>query len=175
MEALKLLYDEESVNKIAQGVLDSVKEKIKDQIANETYDRLEGYLYEHYENNKDKIRCELIREISDDFTSNPSNYKFTELRTKIFHEHHDEIIKALTDQAILVSMENILCDYTHRDYTFNWKWKDGIVALIMKNWDLFRDDERIMGGFGREIERLKSRIGSLENQIREISEVVKED
>jgi len=174
METLRLLYDENEVDRIAQKVLDATKEKINDQITDKIYDSLSDYLYEHYQNNKDKIMDELIREISDDYITNPDNYKFRELRTKIFHEHKLEILESLTDQAITVSMENILCEYTHRDYTFNWKWKDGIVALILKDWDLFKDDERINYQFGREIDRLKSRIISLEEKLRTVSEAVEE-
>ena len=174
METLNLIYNEDAVDKVAQGILDTLKEKMQDQIINETYDRMSEYLYEHYENNKDKIIGELIREISDDFTTNPDNYKYRELRTKIFHEHKDEILKSLTDQAITVSMENILYEYTHKDYVFNWKWKDGIVSLILKNWDLFKEDERISYQFGREVDKLKSRIVSLEEKLRAVSEAIDE-
>lgn len=170
METLKLLYDENVVDQISQKVLDAIKEKIKDQIIDKTYDSLSDYLYEHYENNKDRIKNELVREISDDYTSNPDNYKYRELRAKIFNEHQDEIMKSLTDQAITTSMERILCDYTSQNYVFHWKWKDGIIALILKNWDLFKDDERIKSGFTREIDRLKYRILCLEEQLAQASD-----
>jgi hypothetical protein len=172
MNALKLLYDENVVNQISQKVLDATREKITDQITDRIYDNLSDYLYEHYQNNKDRIKGELIREISDDYTSNPSNYQYRELRTKIFNEHKDEIIGALLDDAIVANIEKVLGLYTHRDYTFHWQWKDGIVDLVKKNWDVFKDDERIKSAFGREMDRLKARIATLEKQLNDISEVL---
>jgi hypothetical protein len=175
METLKLIYDEKKVAEIAEKILDSTKEKIKEQIANEYYKELDGYLYEHYTNNKDRIKKEMIKEISDEYVANPSNYQFGELRKKIFEENKDAIVGALTDDAIFKNMDDVLREYTHRNSTWGWRWKDGIVNLIKKNWDLFKDDERIVSGLGREIENLKYQNKQLQERLSAISGSVNED
>ena len=175
MDTLKLIYDENKVAEIAEKILAVTKEKIKDQIANEYYKEVENYLYEHYTNNKDKIKQQMIREISDEYVANPANYQFGELRKKIFEENKDAIVGALTDDAIMKNMENILLEYTHINYTFNWRWKDGIVNLIRKNWDLFKDDERILSGLGREIENLKYQNKQLQDRLNSITATINDD
>lgn len=175
METLKLIYDEDKVAEIAEKILATTKEKIKEQIANEYYKKLDGYLYEHYTNNKDRIKQEMIKEISDEYVANPANYQFGELRKKIFEENKDAIVGALTDDAIFKNMDDVLQEYTHRNSTWGWRWKDGIVKLIKKNWDLFKDDERIVSGLGREIENLKYQNQQLQERLNAISATVNED
>lgn len=168
METLKLIYDENKVAEIAEKILATTKEKIKKQIANEYYNELESYLYEHYDNNKHKIKEQLIKEISDEYINDPANYQFSEMRKKMFEENKEALIAPLTDNAIMKTMENILLEYTHENYTFNWQWKNGIVMLIRKNWDLFKDDKNIVFGLGKEIENLKYQNKLLQQQIDDI-------
>lgn len=172
MKSLDLIFTEETAVGVAEKILSATRDKIKEQIANKLYEETEGWLHETYSNYKDKVVKELIGEITEQYVSNPSDYKFNGLRRKIWEENKDEIMKSLTDEAITEGMENVLQQYTHRDYLFNWKWKDGIVNVILSNWDKFKDDERVAQQFGREIDRLKSNIQSLQNKISEIENTV---
>jgi hypothetical protein len=174
MKTLQLLYDETICNEIAEKILTKTKEKIKEQIADELYTEISGYFYEHYLNNKDKIKGELLKEISDEYVDNPENYQFRELRKKIFEENKDIIVGSLTNHAILHNMEIILKSYTSEGYTFHWMWKDGIVTLIRDNWDLFKDDERIVSGLGRVIENLKYKNQQLQERLNIITETLNE-
>lgn len=166
------LFNEKQAEELANKVLVSVKEKIKEQIADEFYNNLSGYLYEHYDNVKDKINGELIQAITEEYVKNPSEYKFADLRRKMFDENKDVLVKTLTDEAIKNSVENVMLEYTHRDYHFSWKWKDGIVKFILKNWDNFKDDERINEAFGRELDNRQNYIDSLKKQLDEIRDLV---
>lgn len=165
MDTLNKIYTETQAVDLAEKVLTVTKEKIKEQIANEFYKETEGWLYEMYVNNKDKIFNELVSEITEQYVKEPHLYKFINLRAKMWEENKDELSKTLTLEAITHDMENILLQYTHRDYHFNWQWKDGIVRIILANWDKFKDDERVLQGFGREIENLKSQISSLQTRL----------
>jgi hypothetical protein len=169
---MKDIYDEKEVEKLSQGVLDSVKDKIKDQIADEVYSKIGGYLYEHYTNNKDKIESELIKSIVEEYVKNPNDYKYADLRKKIFLENKEELTKILTDEAIYKSVEAVIEQYTHQGYHFEWRWKDGIARFILENFSKFKDDERIKEWIGRDMERKDNRIKWLEEKLREVSSIL---
>ena len=169
---MKNIYDEKEVEKLSQGVLDSVKDKIKDQIADEVYSKIGGYLYEHYTDNKDKIENELIRSITEEYVKKPSDYKYSGLREKMFLENKEELTKTLTDEAIYKSVEDVIEQYTHRNYHFEWRWKDGIARFILENFSKFKDDERVNEWIGRDIERKDNRIKWLEEKLREVSSIL---
>lgn len=171
METLDKIYTEKQVEDLSENVLASVRDKVKEQIGDAIYSHLGSFLYEHYSNNKDKIEGEIISEITEQYVKNPTQYKYNNLRKKIWDENKDEIVKVLSDEAIKDSVENVMMEYTHRDYHFSWKWKDAIVKVILKNWDKFKDDERIKQAFGRELENRQSHINSLEQQLREIRDM----
>lgn len=172
METLNKLYTEQEAVDLAEKIMAAIRDKIKEQIANKFYEETEGWLHEVYANNKDKIMSELIAEITEQYVKEPHLYKFAHLRAKMWEENKSELVKTLTDEAITQDMENILMQYSHRDYHFNWQWKDGIVKVILNNWDKFKEDERIAQGFGREIERLKSQVSNLQAQLNEVNLIV---
>jgi len=171
IETIDLIITEKQVEDIAERILAKTRDKIKDQIGDGFYNELRNYCYEHYTNHKDRVEAELIDEITEKFVKEPDLYKFGNLRKKIWYENKDEIVKTLTDEAIKDSVENVIQDYTHRDYHFNWQWKDGIVEIILKNWDKFKDDERIKEAFGRELNKQQSLIDSLKHQLQEIKNI----
>ena len=171
-EVLNKIITSKEVEDIGEKVLSEIREKIKEQIADSMYTHLESYLYEHYENHKDKVERELIKAITEEYVKEPSLYKYSALRKKLWEENKEEIIETLTDEAIKGNMENILERYTNKDYHFNWQWKDGIVKVVLENWDKFKDDERIKDGFGRELELKNDRIKSLEGQLEELKQVL---
>jgi len=168
MKKLNKIFTEDQVIDVANKILKKTIEKTKDELSNTFYNELENFLYEHYTNCNDKIKNNLIKEITEQFITNPDDYKFKELRDKIFYENKDKILPTLTEEAIKHCMENILLKYTHRNYMFDWQWKDGIVNIILTNWDKFKNDERISMQFGREIDRLNSRIINLQEKLNDI-------
>lgn len=176
MTSFDKIFTEEQVEKMATSYVDKVivglKTKINDIVFEDIYRDLKDYIYQHYTNSKDSIEEELIGQITEQYVKNPSEYKFKNLRRKIWDENKDEIIKTLTDEAIKESVENVIQEYTHRNYHFNWQWKDGIVKIILKNWDSFRNDERIKDGFGRELERKQAEIDFLTRQLQEARETL---
>lgn len=156
------------VEVVAEKVLAKICDKIKNQIGDEFYREYSNYLYEHYVNHKEKIDEKLIQEIEDRFVIDPKLYKFLGLRKRLYEENKTEIDKAVTKDVIEEGIKNILGIYTSSDFYFNWKWKDGIIRVILANWDKFRDDERIKAGFGNALEQKQAKIEELEKQIREI-------
>jgi len=171
METLNKIFTEKQVEELGEAVIGSVKDKIKEQIEEAVYSNMRDYLYDHYTNVKSRVQTELIDEITEQYVKDPSNYKYDKLRRKIWDENKDEIVKSLTDEAIKDSVENVIMEYTHRDYHFSWRWKDEIVKLILKNWDKFKDDERIQSAFGRELDNRQSYIENLKRQLEEIKSI----
>lgn len=172
MKELNKIATEETVNEISESILASVRDKIKDQIADSFYKRMETYLYEHYDNHKDKIEAKLIEQITEEFVSDPKQYKFKKFREKLFHENKELLVKTLSNEAIEQSVENVFLEYTHRDYTFDWEWKDAIVRIILEHWQDLKDDERIKSKFSREIDNLKGQISFLRSQLDEAKSVL---
>lgn len=172
MKTLNKIFTEEQVKELGEKVLADVRDKVKEQIGDAIYLHLGSFLYEHYTNMRDKIKGELIKEITEQYVKNPKDYVYKDLRRKIWEENKSEIVKTLTDEAIKDGVENVIMEYTHRDYYFNWQWKDNIVRIILKNWDKFKDDERIKAQFGRELENRQSYINSLEQQLEEVKNII---
>jgi len=166
------IYNKDEVEKLSTEFIESISEKIKNQIVDEAYDTLKSYLYEHYDNNHQKIEGKLIDSISEEYIKNPSEYKFARLRKKMFEENKEEIIKTLSDESIEKQIEDVMMEHTRREYYFNWRWKEGIVKFILNNWGLFKDDDKINEQFGRELERRADRIKYLENKLEEINNII---
>ncbi len=113
-------------------------------------------------------------DITEEFIQNPMQYKFAKLREKLFFENKDLLTKTLTDEAIMLSVENVIENYTHRNYQFDWRWKDAIVKIIGENWHKFKDDERVNNGLLRQIENLKSQVNSLQQKLNDVENVIAE-
>lgn len=175
METLNKVITEEQVTDLSMKVLKGTIGKITDELNNQFYKELEGYMYQVYDNVKDKIRREMVAELGKDFLKEPDKAEFSDIRKYMFAEHKGEILATLTDDAILHSMQIYMMNYTNHEHYFNWKWKDNICRLIIENWDKFKDDERIQANFGREMEMLKNRIKSLELQLDEARNITVQD
>ena len=165
------IYKQEDIEKIAQDVVDSVAENIKENVLDAVHDEISGYLYEHYVNNKNKVEAELIKSITEEFVKNPNDYKFADLRKKMFFENKEVLSSALTDEGIKNSIEDVIEKYTHRNYHFEWKWKDGIARFILENFDKFKDDSRVNEWIGRQLKMKDSRIAYLEEELNKIREI----
>ena len=172
MESLNKVFTEEQVNDASTKILKASITKITDELQGKFSDEMESWIYEHYLNSKSKIESELIRDITEEFIQNPMQYKFAKLREKLFLENKDLLTKTLTDEAIMLSVENVIENYTHRNYQFEWCWKDAIVKIIVENWHKFKDDERVNNGLLRQIENLKSQVNSLQQKLNDVENVI---
>ena len=166
------IYNEEEIKRLADNFSKKVTENLKGDLLDCFYQDIQSYLEEHYQNFHNKIERNLIKSICEEYTKDPSQYKFIDLRKKMFIENKEELIKLLTDEAIEKSVEDVIEKYTHRDYTFSWRWNDAIAKIIIKNIDKFLDNERVQGMFARELENKNNRIKWLEEKLSEVSDIL---
>ena len=174
MESLNKIFTEEQVNDASNKILKASITKITDELNDKFSQEMGSLIYEHYLNSKSKIEGELIKDITEEFIQNPMQYKYAKLRERLFLENKDMLTKTLTDEAIMLSVENIIENYTHRSYQFDWRWKDAIIQIISNNWYKFKDDERVNNGLLRQIENLKSQVNILQQKINDIETVIDE-
>jgi len=170
MGKLDNVFTVDNVNDVSEKILKSTIDKITNALGDSFYNEISSFLYDHYSNSSDKIKDALINEMSDAFINDPANNKFKALRDKIFKENKDEILEYLTNDAIYQSVEKVILEYTHKNYIFNWQWKDGIYKFIKENWDLFKNDERINMKLNNDIDRLNAVIVELKRKLNDIKE-----
>jgi len=127
--------------------LESTKEKIAELIRNEIVVNFSGevsdFLYRIYRNTEEQIEKTLLDEISEKFVEHPAQDKYRDLRTRLFLEHKDEIITAITEDKFTTEIERVLLYRTSDNNWFSWSWKDKIAGFILDNWDMFKDDKRV--------------------------------
>lgn len=174
METLNEVFTEKQVDEVSDKILKSTIEKIKSELSDKFYNEMSSFIYEHYSNAYDEIHEKLIKEITDEFISDPKNYKFLKLRKKLFNENKDLLTTIITDEAIEKSVENVIWQHTDKSYHFNWKWTDAIVRIISDNWYKFKDDERVNNVLLRQIDQLKSQISHLQEKLNDVQNVVSE-
>lgn len=165
MKMLDKIFTEEDVEKVSEKILKKTSEKIKTMIADEFYQENSAFLYDHYHYLSNGIKDELIKEISDEFIKDPSNYLYCGLRKKIFEENKELITNTIVEEGIKNDIENIILKYTYRSNYFNWQYKDGIIQFIFNNWAELEKDVRINNGLLSQIDNLKSRILWLEEEL----------
>ena len=117
MESLNKLFTEDQINDTSTKILKASITKITDELQGKFSQEMESWIYEHYLNSKSKIENDLIKEITEEFIQKPMQYKFAKLREKLFLENKDFLTKTLTDEAIMLSVENVIENYTHRKLT----------------------------------------------------------
>ena len=105
------MYNEKDVELLAKKTLEKITESVKSDIADKFYNEMSDYLYEHYLNIDDRIKDDLINQISDNFIQNPKEYKYKKLRDKIFEDNKEMLIGILTDEAIFNCVEKVIQDY----------------------------------------------------------------
>lgn len=164
--------NEKEISEVAERVLASVRDGIKDQIADAFYLELSNYLHEHYENHKERIQTELIREIQDEFIKNPTLYKYRGLRSKLYEENKIEITNAITEDVIDEGISNTFGMCPYRMFSYDWRRKDGIVKAILANWRKLKEDSDIRSLFVDELNKRQSKIEDLEKKILELQEVL---
>jgi len=174
MESLNKVFTEEQVNEVSTKILKASIAKITDELQGKFNQELEIFIYEHYLNSKSQIEGNLIAEIVEEFIKNPMQFKFVKLREKLFLENKEFLITTLTDESIMINVENVIKNYTHKDHYFNWQWKDGIIRIIGENWHRFKDDERVNNGLLRQIENLKSQVNNLQQKLNDVENVISE-
>lgn len=174
METLNEVFTEKQVDEVSDKILKSTIEKVKSELSDKFYNEMSSFIYEHYSNASDTIHENLIKEITEEFVTEPKNYKFLKLRQKLFNENKEVLTKLLTDEAIEKTLENVIWQHTNKEYHFNWKWTDALVRIIGENWHKFKDDERVNNGLLRQIDQLKSQISHLQEKLNDVQNVVSE-
>ena len=174
METLNEVFTGKQVDEVSDKILKSTIEKIKSELSDKFYNEMSSFIYEHYSNASDTIHENLIKEITEEFVTEPKNYKFLKLRQKLFNENKDLLIGILTDEAIEKTIETVIWQHTDKSYYFNWKWTDAIVRIIGENWHKFKDDERVNNGLLRQIDQLKQQISHLQGKLNYVQNVVSE-
>ena len=169
------MYSEKDVELLAKKTLEKITESVKSDIADKFYNEMSDYLYEHYLNIDDRVKDDLINQISDNFIQNPKEYKYKKLRDKLFEDNKEMLISLLTDEAIFNCVETVIQNYSHKSFSFSWQWHDAIAKIIIKNVDSFLDIERVQDMFARELNQKNNRIESLERRLSEIENCVCED
>lgn len=165
METLNEVFTEKQVEEVSDKILKSTIGKIKSELADKFYNEMSSFIYEHYSNASDTIHAKIVSEITEEFVTEPKNYKFLKLRQKLFNENKDLLIGILTDEAIETTVESVIFQHTDKGYHFNWRWTDAIVRIISENWHKFKDDERVNNGLLRQIDQLKSQISRLQEKL----------
>ena len=166
------VYKEEDVIKLADEFAKKSVDKLKGDLVDAFYQDVSNYLHEHYQNNQNRIERQLISSICEEYVKDPKNYKFADLRKKMFLENKEEIVKTLSDEAIASSVENVIEQRISRDYHFEWRWKDGIAKFVVENLEMFKEDKRVQEWITRDIKRRDDRIAWLEEKLREVSDVL---
>jgi hypothetical protein len=174
METLNEVFTEKQVDEVSDKILKSTIEKVKSELSDKFYNEMSSFIYEHYSNASDTIHENLIKEITEEFVTEPNNYKFLKLRQKLFNENKEVLTKLLTDEAIEKTLENVIWQHTNKEYHFNWKWTEALVRIIGENWHKFKDDERVNNGLLRQIDQLKSQISHLQEKLNDVQNVVSE-
>ncbi len=174
METLNEVFTEKQVEEVSDKILKSTIGKIKSELEDKFYNEMSSFIYEHYMNASDNIHENLIKEITEEFVTEPKNYKFKKLRQKLFNENKDLLIGILTDEAIETTVESVILQHTDKGYHFNWRWTDAIVRIVGENWHKFKDDERVNNGLLRQIDQLKSQISHLQEKLNDVQNVVSE-
>lgn len=174
METLNEVFTEKQVDEVSDKILKSTIEKIKSELSDNFYNEMSSFIYEHYSNASDTIHENIVKEITEEFVTEPKKYKFLKLRQKLFNENKDLLIGILTDEAIEKTVETVIWQHTDKNYHFNWKWTDAIIRIIGENWHKFKDDERVNNGLLRQIDQLKSQISHLQERLNDVQNVVSE-
>lgn len=167
MKPLDEVFTEEQVNEVSGKILASVKKRFTNELISEFYDRMQEYLYEHYDNISDSIHEKLIKEIADEFISDPKDYRFSALRKKLFNENKEVLTSILTDEMIFENINAIVWGHLGNGYQFSWKWSDAIVRIIRENLETLMEDNRINQGLVHEIYCLKQHVARLQQQLQE--------
>lgn len=167
MENLKEIFTEQEVIEVSEKILSKTIDRIKNEIEGKFYNEMKDFLYQHYDNISDDVHKKLIQEISDEFISDPNNYKFVSLRRKMFDENKDLMIDILTDEFIKNKMEDVFWQRFNNDNFFKFKWVEGIVKLISENYNEIIKDESINSALLKEIKNLKEKNIYLQNKINE--------
>lgn len=165
-DTLDDIFTEKNVTDLTGKVLKNVSDEFLKKFKDEFYEEISCFLEDHYRLAKAGIKEKLVHEMADRFIRDPEDYKYRVLRDKLWEENKEKIIPILTDKAICECVERTLLKYTHINEHFSWKWREGIATMIVKHWDLFKDDENMQRVFDRakqdEVDRLEEKITTIE-------------
>lgn len=164
------LFNEEQVEKVSSKILKSTIEKITGEISDNFYNEMSSFLFEHYDNASMEIRNKMINELCEKFIKDPKDYKYKELREKLFLENKDELTKVLTYDAIEKSVNNIIWGNLHVGQSFAWKWEECISDFVVKNISKILENVNIENKLLRKLSSLENQNASLRNRINSLDQ-----
>lgn len=163
----ELTIEKDEAKVLAEKVLTELTKKIKADIGDAFYTEMEGYLFEHYENHKEKVENHLIEQITEKYVSEPGKYKFRSLREKIFNENKEVILASITDAVAEEAVTNVMLNHTSKRYYLDWRWQEAVADFINKHPERFVGNERFDQKMLRNIQRQKEQIEYLQNKVAE--------
>ena len=162
------MFKEQDVEKVANKILSSTKEKIKEQLADEFYKEMQELLYEHYDNFRETEERKLIKEIADDFARSPREYKYEKLRDKIFQENKETFLQEITEEKIEEAFKKIMWDYTHLNFPFRWKWEERAADFIYQNLETFLDKPVVQIKLLEKIRDLENKVSDYQQKLERV-------
>jgi polyhydroxyalkanoate synthesis regulator phasin len=170
---LKTYFPPKKVEELAKEI---IKEATKqhDEAIQTFYNSLENSLYEHYENLEERVKYNLIREITEEFVKNPKDSRFKDLRIKLFKENQDLFIPLLTEEQVTKEVEDVLFEYTFRPHYWNNRWNEKIANFILKNINDYAENETIRRVFTDQLKNQKHEINRLKDKISELTNVLED-
>lgn len=133
MENLDKVFIEQDVVDVSNKILSKTIEEIKNELSNSFYDEMGSYLYEQYDNVKDKIKKELIQELADEFVKDPTNYKYSAIRKKLFEENKELLTAAVSKELMEKGISDVVWGYLSEGNMFNWRWAEYVARFIKEN------------------------------------------
>lgn len=171
MHALNELITEEKAEQVAGKILEATKDKITDLITESYYREMKYYLHEHYDNFKSEIEAKLIKEIAESYIKNPKDYKYKDLRVKLFQENQDLIVSTITDEVISQNVDNLIYGYMQGEYYMKYQWFEKICSFIIANWDKFKDIPQMQSAYSNKIRQLEQQNSYLRAKIEQIENI----
>lgn len=166
---LSSYFPPEKIQEIATEIVQTATSKHEDAVMN-FYNNMENYLYEIYGNFEDSVKTKLAREMAELFIKDPKNYKFRDLREKLFIENKETLTSILIEEEVEKEVERVILKHTHKEAYWPTRWGEHIVKCISEKAQHFADNEIIQNAFLQENNRLKSQIKFLESRIRELED-----
>lgn len=171
MNTLNELITEEKAEQVAGKILEVTKGKIADLITESYYREMKNWLYEHYDNFKSEIEAKLIKEIAESYIKNPKDYKYKDLRVKLFQENQDLVVSTITDEVIKSNVENLFDGYLNGEYYLKRQWLEKVCGFIISNWTQFKDIPEMESVYSNKVRQLEEQNAYLRAKIERLENI----
>ncbi len=160
-----LLLSESQVAEIAQRVLGKTIEQVKEALDNDFTKEMHSWLFELHMNAESDVLNGLVKKVADGFADNPKDYKYKELRDKIYHENKEAIHEAILESDVdrMIAWRLIHC--VKNEGVWRNRFHGAVVRFILENQAEFVESEKIKEAVLSEVNRLKEEIAYLKTEI----------